>query len=86
MKLLKKHKGKIFIIIFAIFTVFTIYDTYSMEKDTESEVETKPEITEKEEQPPKETNNKVIVDVKGEVNTPGVYELTEQNTVLDAIN
>ena len=86
MKLLKKHKGKIFIIIFAIFTVFTIYDTYSMEKDTKSEVETKPEITEKEEQPPKETNNKVIVDVKGEVNTPGVYELTEQNTVLDAIN
>ena len=31
-------------------------------------------------------DKKVLVDVKGEVNTPGVYELTTNNTVIDAIN
>ncbi len=87
MKFLNKHKGKIFILIFITFTAFTIYDTYSMETETDSDIKTKSEITKKEttkEEKPKE--NKVLVDVKGEVNTPSVYELTTNNTVIDAIN
>ena len=85
MKFLNKHKGKIFILIFIAFTAFTIYDTYSME--TDSDIKAKSEVTKKEttkEEKPKE--NKVLVDVKGEVNTPSVYELTTNNTVIDAIN
>ena len=87
MKFLNKHKGKIFILIFITFTAFTIYDTYSMETETDSDIKTKSEVTKKEttkEEKPKE--NKVLVDVKGEVNTPSVYELTTNNTVIDAIN
>ena len=31
MKFLKKHKGKIFIIIFLIFTTYIIFDTYNIQ-------------------------------------------------------
>ncbi len=87
MKFIKKHKGKIFILIFILFTAFTIYDTYSMETESETEIKTDPEVTEKEEKKEnKEKETKVLVDVKGEVNTPGVYDLTNNNTVIDAIN
>ncbi len=84
MKFIKKHKGKLFILLFILFTVFTIYDTYSMESESETEIKTEPEVSEKEEK--KEKEIKVLVDVKGEVNTPGVYDLTDNNTVMDAIN
>ena len=87
MKFIRKHKGKIFILIFILFTAFTIYDTYSMETESETEIKTDPEVTEKEEKKEnKEKETKVLVDVKGEVNTPGVYDLTNNNTVIDAIN
>lgn len=85
MTFLKKHKGKIFILIFIVFTLFIVYDTYYVETEDEVEevtLEKKEDTEEKEE--PKES--KVLVDVKGEVNTPGVYELTNNNTVMDAIN
>lgn len=89
MKFLKKHKSKIFILIFIFFTAFTIYDTYSMENETENDIKTESEITEKETKDDgkaKSQTEKVLVDVKGEINTPGVYELTSNNTVIDAIN
>ena len=83
---IKKHKGKIFILIFIIFTVYVIYDTYGVQPEKEKEVKEVKDVTtiEKKEETPKET--KVLVDVKGEINTPGVYELTTNNTVMDAIN
>lgn len=86
MNFVRKHKGKLFIIIFVLFTLYTIYDTYSFE--TESEVKTKKNetVTKKDEKEEKTKNETVLVDVKGEVNTPGVYELTSNNTVIDAIN
>ena len=89
MKFIKKHKGKIFIIIFVLFTLYTIYDTYSFETETEVKTEKNETVTKKDEKEKKEEKNKkekVLVDVKGEVNTPGVYELTSNNTVMDAIN
>ena len=83
MKFIKKHKGKIFIIIFIIFTVYTVIDTYSLKEPKEE----KKEVTiKKQAKEDKETvSQKVLIDVKGEVNTPGVYELTVDNTVIDAI-
>ena len=83
MKFIKKHKGKIFIIIFIIFTAYTVIDTYSLKelKEEKKEVTIKKQAKED-----KETvSQKVLIDVKGEVNTPGVYELTVDNTVIDAI-
>lgn len=80
-KLLKKHKGKIFILIFIIFTLFIVFDTYTYESEDEIVMETVTEEVEEE-----EVNEVVIVDVKGEVNNPNVYELTSDNTVMDAIN
>ena len=89
MNFLKKHKGKIFIIVFIFFTLFTIYDSYNFETETEVKTEKNNTITKKENNDTKEKEvkeTKVLVDVKGEVNTPGVYELTTHNTVIDAIN
>ena len=85
MTFLKKHKGKIFILIFILFTLFAIYDAYYVETEQVEEVTIqKQEKTEEKKEQTKET--KILVDVKGEINTPGVYELTSNNTVMDAIN
>lgn len=81
---IKKHKGKIFILLFLIFTIIVIVDTMNVKQ--EIKVET-PKVTVKKKTKKKETEtNKIIVDVKGAVTTPGVYELTDTNTVMDAIN
>ena len=34
----------------------------------------------------KEVNNKIKIDIKGQVNSPGVYELDDSSRVIDAIN
>ena len=86
MKFIKKHKGKIFIIIFIIFTAYTVIDTYSLKEPKEEKKEVTIKKQAKEDKEDKETvSQKVLIDVKGEVNTPGVYELTVDNTVIDAI-
>ena len=85
MKFLNKHKGKIFILIFILFTLYTVYDTYNFETKTEVKTQKTETVTKKEEK--KETkDDKVLIDIKGEIITPGVYELTTNNTVMDAIN
>ena len=85
MKFLNKHKGKIFILIFILFTLYTVYDTYNFETKTEVKTQKTETVTKKEKT--KETKEeKVLVDIKGEIITPGVYELTTNNTVMDAIN
>ncbi len=83
-RFIKKHKGKIFIILFIAFTIYTVIDTYSFQTNTSS----KPKTVQKENtiKKEKEVSKNILVDVKGEVNTPGVYELTVSNTVMDAIN
>lgn len=84
-RFIKKHKGKIFIILFIAFTIYTVIDTYSFQTNTSSKPKTvQKENTIKKEE--KEVSKNILVDVKGEVNTPGVYELTVSNTVMDAIN
>ncbi len=86
---LKKHKNIIFTILFIIFTFYIIYWATSDEPPKEPKEEIH-EITKKEDKKidneEQEKENKVIVDIKGEVVNPGVYELTNQNNVNDAIN
>ena len=83
MNFLKENSAKIFTIIFIIITIYIIYITISEPEEKMEEVE-EPEIKETKKEEKKD--EKVIVDVKGEVTTPGVYELTSKNTVMDAIN
>lgn len=78
---LKKHKGKIFVLIFILFTIYIVYDTYNIEPEDKEK-----EITIEKEEKEEKKDSKLLVDVKGEINTPGVYELSNNNTVMDAIN
>lgn len=82
---MKKYKKQLFRFLFIIFTVISIFwsvtDTIE-EKPKEIVKETVKTKENKEEK----TENRVIVDVKGAINSPGVYELTEENNVIDAIN
>ena len=43
-------------------------------------------LKEKEEEINEENNEKIIVDIKGEVKNPGTYELEKDSRVIDAIN
>lgn len=85
MKFLNKHKGKIFVLIFILFTLYTVYDTYNFEAKSEVKTEKNEPIVKKEETKDVK-EDKVLIDIKGEIITPGVYELTTNNTVMDAIN
>ena len=85
--ILKKYKNIIFTILFIIFTIYIIYWATEEEKYEEPKEQIK-EIVKKEEDTKEEKTEeiKVIIDIKGEVVNPGVYELTTQNNVNDAIN
>lgn len=88
-----KKYGKRVILPFILLVSLIIYFLYSNEKTTNEDIqlissvpqETK--IQEQTEEPLKnESNEKVIVDIKGAVKYPGVYELTVNDRVIDAIN
>ena len=84
MKNIKKYKNLIIGALFILFTVLII--NWSLEEEPEK-VEEKPvKIEKKETKEKKEEIKKIKIDIKGEINTPGVYELTEENNVMDAIN
>lgn len=83
---MKKYKKQIFGIIFIIFTIVSIawsFTDTSGEKPKEIVIE---KVKTKENKVEESKQSKTIVDVKGAVNAPGVYELTEENNVIDAIN
>ena len=84
---IKKYKSIILKIVFIIFTVgiviWTVYDE-NYEKPKQKEIIKKEEKSNKKEKV--ETENKVIIDIKGEIVNPGVYELNDKNNVNDAIN
>lgn len=80
---IKKYKNKIFGLLFILFSALII--GWSMEEPEKQEE--KPVIIEKKKKKEKkEETKKIKIDIKGEINTPGVYELTEENNVMDAIN
>lgn len=78
-----KYKKKIFIGLFVVFAFFSVI--WSLNDDYEEPEKEVKEVVKTEKQQGK-NNNKVFVDVKGEVNAPGVYELKDTNNVNDAIN
>ena len=82
MEKLKKYLLYIFIVIF-ILVLILIGLLTNNKNDTIKEV--KPIIKETKKVTKKE-NNKIKVDIKGAVNSPGVYELDDNSRVIDAIN
>ena len=81
---MKKYKNILITILFIIFTIVII--SWTIEEPEKEEKLKKEETIEKPKKEKQETNEKIKVDLKGEINNPGVYELTNQNNVIDAIN
>lgn len=90
-EIVKKY-GKRVILPFSIIVILLIYFLYPQEKSTTEDLQIQSfvpdsNVQEKEsdqlENPPIE---KVIIDIKGAVKHPGVYELTAENRIIDAIN
>ena len=87
MQKIKKYKNTIIGIIFIIFTILIIGWSIEEEPEKEEKKEKIVKIEKKEEnKDEKKEIKKIKIDIKGEINTPGVYELTEENNVMDAIN
>lgn len=88
MKKIKKYKNKIIGLVFILFTVLII--SWSLEEEPEKIEEIREEKKEvkieKQTKKEKAEIKKIKIDIKGEINSPGVYELTEENNVIDAIN
>ena len=88
--MLKKNKNKIITLVFILCTILIIIWSVSDEQSTkeiseEKKLKTENKIKEKKEEKT-QNDKKVIVDIKGEINNPGVYELTDKNNVNDVIN
>lgn len=78
-------KNKVIIVFIILITIGTIIWTVTDEEVSEQE----PEIVKEETKLKKEETSKeekIKIDIKGQIQNPGVYELTPQNNVIDAIN
>ena len=85
MKNFKKYKNKIIGLLFIVFSVLII--GWSLEEEPERVEEEKIVKVEKNKNNnEKKEIKKIKIDIKGEINSPGVYELTEENNVMDAIS
>ena len=84
-EIFEKYKTYILIgiIIILIIIIGFMYGNNITNKYEEKEEKTEEKIEEKKEK--KEELNKVYVDIKGEVKVPGVYELNENERVIDVI-
>ncbi len=81
---IKKYLFNIIIIIlFCLLSYFVIYKINNINKKIDTKV-----VLNKEEKNENKSDNVeyVIVDIKGEVTTPGVYELIKGSRVIDVIN
>lgn len=89
MKYIRKRFITIIIILVIIITTGIIILKVGLVKASDIELELEneePKIVEKKETLPTEVYKKVKVDIKGQIKTPGVYELTDQERVIDVIN
>lgn len=89
LKIVKKHKYIItFIIILLIIILCIMRKNKLKENNKEYTISTNIDVIEEIdiEKEIKEEHSKIIVDIKGQVNKPGVYELTEGSRVIDLIN
>ena len=88
-KTIKKHKNTIITIIVAVLILIAILIYLKKQKNEEISIEPIIEevVTEKTEEIKVEPQvKKLKIDIKGEVNNPGVYELNEGDRVIEAIN
>ena len=79
------------ILIISVISIFTLKEKQGIKEQKSSKVllSKNSNKTDNEENKKEEENSQpkeIMVDVKGEVNTPGIYKLTEENRVIDAIN
>lgn len=72
------------IFLFVLLSYILITNNEKEEYVLENSIEIKDNLKEKEETE-KSTTQKIIIDIKGEVNNPGTYELEENERVIDAI-
>lgn len=74
--------------VFSVILVFTVGYIYYRDNsiDTTSEKKLSVTLEEKKEEDNNEDLKTVFVDVKGAVNTPGVYEIDSDKRIIDAIN
>lgn len=77
-------KNKILVVVLITITIITVIWTLQDEDKVEEPEIIKEEKVEKKEK--KVNENKVKIDIKGQIQNPGVYELTNENNVMDAIN
>lgn len=81
---IKKYLFNIIIIIsFCLLSYFVIYKINNFDKKINNKTQ---ETLNKKEENKNDNLDYVIVDIKGEVNTPGVYELIKGSRVIDVIN
>ena len=81
-QIIKYGKYVIILLILIVIVVFAMQKDSSMEEIIEEPIEQSIEVVKEE---PKEEIKKIKVDIKGEVNKPGVYELNMGSRVYDAI-
>lgn len=77
------------IIIFIIISSITTFSIYKYLKDNKhEEVKENKELVVKKKKEEEKVEEKILlsIDIKGEVNTPGIYQLEEGSRVIDAIN
>lgn len=78
---MKNKKNILIFIIVFILIIFGIF--YNNSKDIKEDKNKKINTIEKDD---RIINNQIIVDIKGEVNRPGIYYLNSGSRVIDAIN
>ena len=83
---LKKYWKHISIFCSLIILVIVGYLSYENDNKINTISEKKLSVTKQDEKFDKLEEKNVVVDIKGAVNTPGVYSLKEESRVIDAIN
>lgn len=78
-----KRKEIISITIILVLVIIILFQSFHNDKEIEIN---ESNIIEKKESKQKEVDNeKIIVDIKGEINKPGIYEMNNGNRIIDVI-
>ena len=82
----RKKKEIIIVSIILILLILTIFYWLNLKKNNKKVIKKDKEVVQKlEKKEEKEVEKSVKVDIKGEINNPGIYELNESMRVIDVI-
>ena len=82
----RKKKEIIIVSIILILLILTIFYWLNLKKNNKKVIKKDKEVVQKlEKKDEKEVEKSVKVDIKGEINNPGIYELDESMRVIDVI-